>query len=349
MRKILVVLTGGTIGSVCNDGVRGINGDSPYILLREFNRKCPEYSSYEFEVINPYSILSENLSYVCWEKLYSALSGIDVSAYNGVIVTHGSDTLAYTSVAIGYLMRHTERPIVLTAADRPVNDPKSNAIINFRSAVDFIINSNLRGVFVSYRKGGRHPANAIYLAARLCSADCFCDEFSSYGGGIFGEIKDGEFIRRDSDINPSVIELNREFSPIAPCQIHLNRKVMLLHSYPNMDYSAINPEAFAAVINYGYHCATACTSGGNLSLAEFAERCNKCGTDLWLGSFKSAENEIYTSSDFLLKRGIKKFCDMSWEAAYVKAVLAYNIPNIIPSDFMCKNIYFEQVGREIEF
>lgn len=349
MCKILVVLTGGTIGSVCNNGIRGINGDSPYILLREFSRQCPEYSSCEFEVINPYSILSENLSYTCWVKLYSALTGIDSDAYNGIIITHGSDTLAYTAAAIGYLMRHTKCPIVLTAADRPVNDPQSNATANFRSAVDFIANSHISGVFVSYRKGGRHPANALYLATRLCSADCFCDEFSSYGGGMFGQIKDSEFIRSDSKVNPSITELNRKFSPIASDKIHLNRKVMLLHSYPNMDYSAINPENFAAVINCGYHCATACTSGESLSLVKFAERCNKCGTDLWLGSFKSSESEIYASNDLLLKCGIKKFCDMSWEAAYVKAVLAYNIPHsVTPADFMCRNIYFEQVGHGIE-
>lgn len=349
MNKILVVLTGGTIGSVCNDGVRGINGDSPYILLREFRCNCPEYSSCEFEIINPYSILSENLTYSCWEKLYSALISIDAAAYSGIIVTHGSDTLAYTAAALGYLMRHIECPIVLTAADRPVDDPHSNAIPNFRSAVDFIITGGLRGVFVSYKKDSGHTANAIYLATRLCSADCFQDEFTSYGGGMFGEIKDGEFLLRDLEINPLPTQLNRKLSPIAPNEIRLEHKIMLLHSYPNMDYSAINPEGFAAIINCGYHCATACTLGGKLSLAEFAERCNDCGSDLWLGSFKNTESEIYASNDILLKSGIKPFYDMSWEAAYVKAVLAYNLPNVTPDEFMHRNIYFEQIGHDADF
>lgn len=344
MCKILVVLTGGTIGSVCSDGVRGINGDSPYILLREFSRRCPEYSACQFEVINPYSILSENLSYDCWEKLYSTLSKTDTSAYSGIIITHGSDTLAYTAAIMGYLMRGTKCPIVFTAADRPVDDPKSNAICNFRSAVEFILNSGLRGVFVAYRT---HSVNAIHLATRLCSADCFQDEFTAYGGEIFGETKEGEFIAHESPLNPSLSELNASLSPIAPDEIHLSRKVILLHSYPHMDYSTINPQGFAAVINCGYHCATACNSGGNLSLAKFAERCAACGADLWLGSFKSTESEVYASNDALLKLGIRQFFDMSWESAYTKAVLAYNLPDIDAAEFMRRSIYFEQVGRPL--
>ena len=116
--KILVVLTGGTIGSTCSDGVRGIIGDSPYILIREFRKKYHDYSDCEFEVINPYSILSENLTCEVWSLLYGALYQVDTSEYDGIIITHGSDTLAYTSAAMGMLMRHTQCPIVLTAAER---------------------------------------------------------------------------------------------------------------------------------------------------------------------------------------------------------------------------------------
>ena len=84
--KILVVLTGGTIGSTCSDGVRGIKSDSPYILIREFRRAFPEYSGCEFEVINPYSILSENLTCGVWNLLYTALYAVNISAFDGIII-----------------------------------------------------------------------------------------------------------------------------------------------------------------------------------------------------------------------------------------------------------------------
>ena len=347
--RILVVLTGGTIGSTCSDGVRAIEGDSPYLLLREFRRAFPEYSECEFEVINPCSILSENLTCGLWDVLYDALNQTDTASYSGIIVTHGSDTLAYTAAAIGMLMRHTSCPIVLTASDRPVNDPAGNALPNFRASVDFILSSGLKGVFVSYRRNA-DGAQAIYLAARLRSADCFCDEFSSYGGGCFGRVSEGAFRRDDSPLNPDPSQLMRKFTPVAPSRIQLGRrKVLLLRSYPGMDYSAVDLSGFAAVVNYGYHCATACAEGESTSLLRFAERCSEKGLPLWLGSFKHSESEIYSSQMEMESRRILRFYDMSPEAAYVKAVLAYNLPAVDPEEFMRGCVYFEMPAMPVSY
>ena len=339
--KILVALTGGTIGSACVDGVRGLSGDSPYILIREFRRAFPEYAGCRLDVINPCSILSENLTCEVWNVLYKALRSVDIGSYDGIIVTHGSDTLAYTAAATGMLLRDIDCPVVLTAADRPVDDPASNALPNFRAAVDFILGGGLRGVFVSYRRNA-DGAQTIYLATRLLSADCFCDEFSSYGGGCFGIMKDGRFIPEESTVNPSPDSVNSRLQPIAGEDIDLRaNRIMILRSYPGMDYSAINPEGFAAVVNYGYHCATACVEGENTSILRFAEKCREAGVKLWLGSFKRAEGEIYSTQTENSRAGIGSIYDMSPEAAYVKAVLAYNLPIGSPEAFMENCIYFE--------
>jgi L-asparaginase/archaeal Glu-tRNAGln amidotransferase subunit D len=353
--RILVVLTGGTIGSSCSDGVRGISDDSPYILMREFRRAFPDYAACEFDVVNPYSILSENLTCGVWSTLYrtlyNALDGASESSrdhhYDGVIVTHGSDTLAYTAAALGMLMRHTSLPVVLTAADRPANDPTSNALPNFRASVDFVLGAGLKGVFVSYRRN-YDGAQTMYIATRLLSADCYLDEFSSYGGGCFGVMSGGRFIPEPSPVNPDAGLFNRTLSPIAGSGIDLNKsRIMLLRSYPGMDYSAVNPEGFAAVINYGYHCATACAEGEHTSLLRFAGRCGERGAHLWLSSFKRGESEIYSSQTETERLGIGRFYDMSPEAAYVKAVLAYNLPFDEPDEFMRDCVYYEMPGYEL--
>lgn len=345
--KILVVLTGGTIGSRCSDGVRSVDGSSPYILIREFRRRFPAYSACEFDIVNPYSILSEDLTCDRWSMLCRALESADASLYDGIIVTHGSDTLAYTAAAVGMLMRHTGLPIVLTAADRPPEDERGNAMPNFRASVDFILGSGLKGVYVSYRR--RSGEQAIYLATRLRSADCFLDEFSSYGGGCLGAMREGAFVPDNSEVNPTAEELLAPVEPLAGRDADTGRAgVMLLRSYPGLDYSAVNPEGFAAVVNYGYHCATACTVGSGTSLTAFAERCRECGTALWLGSFKAAESEIYSTQQGMAQDGILPFYDMSPEAAYVKAVLAYNLPGVEPVSFMRSCVYYEMPGKALD-
>ena len=342
--KILVVLTGGTIGSTCSDGVREIAGDSPYMLIREFRRAFPGYAGCGLEVVNPFSILSENLTCGVWSSLYSTLSGAVRQHYDGIIVTHGSDTLAYTAAAMGMLLRHTECPVVLTAADRPVNDPAGNALPNFRAAVDFILGSGLKGVFVSYRRN-RDGAQTIYLATRLLSADCFADEFSSYGGCCFGVMEKGRLIPELSPINPATESFAAPLPPIAGENVSLAaRKIMLLRAYPGMDYSAVDPRGFAAVVHYGYHCATACAEGENTSVLRFAEKCREAGAALWLGAFKRAESEIYATQTEYSRLGICGFYDMSPEAAYAKAVLAYNLPVSRPDAFMNDCVWYEMPG-----
>ena len=343
--NILVVLTGGTIGSRCSDGVRGIEGDSPYRLILAFRKKYPEYAGCELEVINPCSILSENLTCDVWNVLYHSLYSVDTSSYDGIIMTHGSDTLAYTAAAMGMLLRHTECPIVLTAADRPVDDPASNAMPNFRAAVDFILTGGWKGVFVSYRRNS-DGAQVFYLATRLLSADCYADEFSSFGGGCFGRVEEGQFLPELSPVNPAPASFQGGWRPIAGEGVDLAaKKIMLLRSYPGMDYTAVDPRGFAAVVHYGYHCATACTVGENTSLSAFALRCRDCGAILWLGSFKSGESEIYSTQAGMEGLGIRRFYDMSPEAAYAKAVLAYNLPAADPDEFMKSCVWYEMIGR----
>ena len=75
--------------------------------------------------------------------------------------------------------------------------------------------------------------------------------------------------------------------------------------------------------------------------------CRECGVDLWLGSFKSFESDIYSTQTEMESAGIKKFYDMSPEAAYVKAVLAYNLPSADPEFFIKRCIYYEMVGHEL--
>ena len=351
--RILLVLTGGTIGSICQDGVRDIAGDSPYLLLREFRRVFPGYADCDFTVITPCCLLSENLTCDVWQTLYEAvteavLNGSGTPPVDGVLIAHGSDTLAYTAAAMGMLLRHLPCPVVLTAADRPINDPKGNGLGNFRAAVDFILHAARRGVYVSYRRNA-DGVQVIYPAARLRAADCFLDEFSAYGGVPLGVMEDGAFRADPSPMNLPEDAFRTPLSPLAPSGLTLtDRRILLLHSYPGLDYAAIDPAPFAAVVQYGYHCATACTEGERTSLLGFAARCRQAGTDLWLGAFKHAEDELYATTDELLRAGILPFYDMSPEAAYVKAVLAYHLPDTDPRAFMNRCAAYEIVGQPVE-
>ena len=99
--KIKVILTGGTVGSEKVNGIVKNNKDSNIASMwkEKFN------SNIDFDVVNLYSILSENIKIKNIEMLFAELIK-DYSDYKGIIITHGSDTLSYTSafVSIKFLL-----------------------------------------------------------------------------------------------------------------------------------------------------------------------------------------------------------------------------------------------------
>ena len=177
MDKILVVLTGGTIGSKSENGTVNINSASAYQIVDYYNK---EYGNdVDFEVIQPVNVLSENMTCEVWLELMNALDKIDTSTYRGIVICHGSDTLSYTANLIGMLYNKMDIPVVLIAANYELGNEKSNGIVNLRSAV-VVIKSVKKGVFVAF--SNNKGENDVYIATRIVESDPYLDQYRSFDG-----------------------------------------------------------------------------------------------------------------------------------------------------------------------
>lgn len=139
MDKILVIGTGGTIGSVKDDN---IHLDSPFKILDYMT-----FENAEFDCVSPFTVLSENMSFELWKKLADYIGSVDFSKYKGIIVLHGSDTLSFTGALLANLFY--DKPIVLVASDKPLEDKTANGFKNFENAVKYIQNG-ISKVYISY-------------------------------------------------------------------------------------------------------------------------------------------------------------------------------------------------------
>ncbi|MGN1179609.1 MAG: asparaginase [Suilimivivens sp.] len=345
MKKILVVLTGGTIGSRVEDHVINVSEKSPYRLLSMYEES---YGKEEFEVIKPLNILSENMTPDYLLILLKALDGIDYGKYAGVIVTHGSDTLSYTSAFAGLLFNHIPVPMVFVASNYPLGQRESNGLINFAGAVDLIRSGEIRGIFTLYQD--REGISQVYLATRIHEAEPVHDQFRDFGGVAFGRMENGHFalneIPGETQPSPEEVEEKRERKLEVP--VSFSRKVMLIRPYPGMDYSFFRfgeENKPAAILHYLYHSATSCLAGEEYSLLSFAERCKEQNIDVYVASCKRTKGEQYVTGDTLLKTGIIPLLNISPEAAYAKLMLLYNGAGQVRKDLVWENIYFESVKR----
>lgn len=196
--KILVVFTGGTIGSTAHDGYISTDPAKPYKLLELYKNQYTR--DVEFDTAEPYTLLSENLTGEYLKLLGCCLKENATKQYDGIIVTHGTDTLQYSAATMGYLLSGITMPVVFVSSGFVLEDPRANGVANFAAAVNFILStagtekSSNAGVFVSYRNGDH--VQYIHRGIRLLPHLPYSDDLFSIGGTYYGTVSgDGTFTK----------------------------------------------------------------------------------------------------------------------------------------------------------
>ena len=150
--NIFTILTGGTIGSkINNDGFIANGSETAYRIIEMYNKKYSE-SGCTFTTQEPYNILSENITADNILHLADTVrSAVNTKKYDGIIITHGTDTLQYSAALLSYMLGDAKLPIVLVSSAYILDDDRANGLINFNAAVNFIKSKTGTGVYVSYR------------------------------------------------------------------------------------------------------------------------------------------------------------------------------------------------------
>ena len=130
MKKILMIGTGGTIASDASP-----DGLVPELTTAELLNFIPEVARIaEVDCIQSYSLDSTNIRPEHWLGIASVIRE-NYSAYDGFVICHGTDTMAYTAAALSYLIQGSPKPIVLTGAQKPIwfdgTDSKRNLVDSF--------------------------------------------------------------------------------------------------------------------------------------------------------------------------------------------------------------------------
>ncbi len=296
---ILTIFTGGTIACSRTGGVLSPDSGNSYLLLDLYRKND---NTVVFETAQPYFILSETLEPAHWERLYNCIASHDLSRYDGVIVTHGTDTLPYTAAYLGLRLGLCEKPVVLVSANYPLTDSRSNGLENFTGAVDFIRSGGNRGVFVSYRNTGE-PLR-IHRATRVLLQPSYSDAVFSVRNGYYATVEDHRVTREPafSDEEPQL--------PAIPGE----GRVLWLRAHPGM--VCPDPKGCKAVLLEGYHSGTLNTSGEDLTA--FCETCRQLSLPVFLTG--SEEGFDYRSKQAFESLGIRVLSPVSPVLAYVGLV-----------------------------
>ena len=327
--SVLVIFTGGTISSRLSGSAFELS-DAPYRLLE---RISPD--DFVFETFEAMHIFSENMTPDSLLKLFGAIHDrIDDRIFDGIILAHGTDTLAYTAQLADILLSGLGCPVIVLGSKHPLDNPRNDGMSNFRNAL-VLIREKLSGVFVVGR--AEDGTDYVHSAGKVMQAYAGTDDFQSYRGQIYGVIRDG------------VLEENPDFSRSVPTYAScewLSRTaalradppettVIVLEAAVGFNYQVLDltRQDYRYILQKTYHSGTACTAAKSspYSLLYLEELCRQNFKRLFLAPVDS-ERTPYTTANELAEAGITPVYDRPVEAVWAGLLLCTWL-GLDPDDF----------------
>lgn len=314
------MFTGGTIGShVKENGYIAPKENVPYELIEEYQKE--HTGDVEFVIEEPFCILSENLTS---KELNHMITNIKKTlleeCVDGIILTHGTDTLQYSAAILSYVFGGSDIPILLVSSDFPLADKRANGHSNFLHAVKFIEGQYGTGVFVSYCNQEGNPT--IHRGAKLLQHKAFSGDVESIGNNWYGIFEQDIFLlqaeRKTYDKSEESSQKESMFSMEEKAELSLDAgEILRIVPYVGMQYPTI-PQGVKAILHESYHSGTI---GINDQLRTFADRAKEREIPIYITGLTKKESTYETVEEYE-KIGIIPLFDVTPISQYCKLWLA---------------------------
>lgn len=309
--SILVIYTGGTIGMI-KDADTGVL--RPFDFEQVYDQ-MPQLKSFNYEIdfisFDPL-VDSSNMKPEMWVRL-ARLIKQHYGQYDGFVVLHGSDTMAYTASALSFMLENLNKPVVLTGSQLPMGMIRTDGRDNFLAAIEIAAAREDDTPIV--------PEVCIYFENRLMrgnrttkqNAENF-DAFASGNYPLLAEV--GVYIRynRHKILKPNFKNLK--------IHTHIECNVSILKLFPgiseNVVHNTVNIPGLKALILETF-------GSGNAPTDPWLLHCLKQAIDQGLIIFNvtqcqsgSVEMEKYETGRQLEKIGVLSGGDITTESALTK-------------------------------
>lgn len=316
-----MVLTGGTIGSEPDGGgVLSVSGAPPSAeeigLLAAAAEPGEEL---EVEVRSPLRLLSENIEPGDWAAIAATVRELAaIGGLAGVIVLHGTDTMAFSAAALSYLLADLEMTVVLTGSNSPAEQPGSDATRNARVAL-IALGALPPGVFVAFAGGSDLPG-LVHLGTRVRKLRASGQAFVSVNADPVGRVEAGSFVPLATVAPPS--------PSVQAFRCRVDSRVLSLRLYPGLDFevafAAVTAGDVRGVVVELYASATGPDTGGRRSLTRFIRRCAERGVPVLttVGAAAPGAANRYETAIAIAEAGGLFLAGMLPETATVKLMWA---------------------------
>ncbi|MBQ9015884.1 MAG: asparaginase [Firmicutes bacterium] len=255
MRRVLIITTGGTIASV-----ESPDGLVPGITSQQLRAYLPHIGNeIDIDIKSLFHIDSTDMEADHWIRIARAVRD-NYADYDGFVICHGTDTMAYTAAILSYLIRNSDKPVVLTGAQRPIGFEITDAKSNLQDSILYAADPASCGVQIVF--AGKVIAGTRARKVRSMSYAAFASinlpEIAEIRSGrIIRYLTDREYYRPEREHgDPALAKTDHTESQPVQFSDRINPNVFLLKLTPGMQpglipdifrlYDAIVIESFGA-------------------------------------------------------------------------------------------------------
>ncbi len=322
--KVLLIYTGGTIGMVddpLTGSLKAINFKQLLNFIPDLKRLKTDIDTIAFEK----PIDSSNADDRFWVKIVNIIKE-NYFSYDGFVILHGTDTMAFTGSALSFMISNLSKPIILTGAQLPLGTLRTDGRENLISAIE---------IASAKRKDGRAwvPEVAIYFENKLYRAN----RTHKYNAEYFDAFESPNYPPlAEAGIhiyyNEKVINYSNT-EKIVGFNTNLDRNVAVLKLFPgiNENYvdSVLNIKGIKGIILESYGTGNAPTFKWFLDKLEAAINKDIIIYNVTQCNAGRVELGRYETSKFLRDIGVISGYDITFEAAVTKLMylLGQNLSN----------------------
>lgn len=265
--NITVIFTGGTIGSSVQQSFVSTDVQMPYRLLAmyETEQKKKGAAIPHFQTVAPYTTLSEYMDGSHLNLLISCIREQLTKDIDGIIVTHGTDTLPFTAAALGMCFACAKVPILLVSSNYILDDPRANGLTNFTAAVDYIrdwmyMHSKQTSVDGNYMPV--FPMLPVSVGIAYCNTGSTPKIYNALGIYNHYPFDDSLYERPYDAYADAIAPVLQEFSDLQQTSFDTTCPVCFFQSMPGIQYYL--PDDARAVLIHAYHSGTINTKNPSL-------------------------------------------------------------------------------------
>lgn len=310
MTKILIIYTGGTIGMVNNPHTGAL---IPFDF-EQIQQNVPELARLNYDLaIHSFNPImdSSNMDPQVWANL-AGLIADRYDTYDGFVILHGSDTMAYTASALSFMLKNLAKPVVLTGSQLPIGEIRTDAKENLITALEIAATKSEGKAMV--------PEVCIYFDYQLFRGN----RSIKYNSEKFEAFRSPNYPKlAEAGVNLSFFNNYIAAHPDGPLQLQttFNNNIAVLKLYPGISKNtvqAITRSSVDAIVMETFGSGNTTTAEWFTASLQEAIDAGKLIVDISQCQGGSVELGKYETSKKLQQMGVISGFDMTFEATVTK-------------------------------